>query len=229
MNNLLKISIEKLLERTDNDITDVTQSITDAYSLAGCLDSSDIKDAILLNLAHAFTVLSDWQKYYHHFNEIVVNINNNSDELININNKLDKKVKEQSVLISQLQTKLSVANELINQKNNSSNMVQVDLVEMINTLDGAVQSINDIVGLVDENVKALSLSKKLKTEPRVNMHGKEHPRYRNDIDNDSLVADYKSGMILKDLSSKYGISIPGVRNRLIDLGVYEPVYKNNKH
>ena len=227
MNNLLKISMEKLLERTDNDITDVTQSITDAYSLAGGLDASDVKDAILLNLAHAFTVLSEWQKYYHHFNEIVVNINNNSDELIDTNAKLAKKVEEQSILISQLQTKLSIANELINQKNNSSNMVQVDLVEMINTLDGAVQSINDIVGLVDENVKSIALSHKLKTTPRVNMHGEEHPRYRNDIDNNSLIADYKSGMILKDLSEKYHISIPGIRNRLMDLGVYKQVYKKN--
>ena len=227
MSNLLKISMEKLLERTDNDVTDVTQSITDAYSLAGCLDASDVKDAILLNLAHAFTVLSEWQKYYHHFNEIVVNINNNSDELIDTNAKLAKKVEEQSILISQLQTKLSIANELINQKNNSSNMVQVDLVEMINTLDGAVQSINDIVGLVDENVKSIALSHKLKTTPRVNMHGEEHPRYRNDIDNNSLIADYKSGMILKDLSEKYHISIPGIRNRLMDLGVYKQVYKKN--
>ena len=227
MSNLLKISIEKLLERTDNDVTDVTQSITDAYSLAGGLDSSDIKDAILLNLANAFTVLSDWQKYYHHFNEIVVNINNDSDKLIDTNDKLAKKVEEQSVLINKLQTELSIANELINQKNNSSNMVQVDLVEMIEKLDGAVQSINGIVGLVDENVKSIALSHKLKTTPRVNMHGEEHPRYRNDIDNNSLIADYQSGMILKDLSEKYHISIPGIRNRLMDLGVYKQVYKKN--
>ena len=227
MGNLLKISMEKLLERTDNDVTDVTQSITDAYSLAGCLDASNVKDAILVNLAHAFTVLSDWQKYYHHFNEIVVNINNDSNKLINTNVKLAKKVEEQSVLISQLQTELSIANELVNQKNNSSNMVQVDLVEMINTLDDAVQSINNIVGLVDENVKSIALSHKLKKTPRVNMHGEEHPRYRNDIDNNSLIADYQSGMILKDLSEKYHISIPGIRNRLMDLGVYKQVYKKN--
>ena len=220
MSNLLKISIEKLLERTDNDVTDVTQSITDAYSLAGSLDYSNVKDAILLNLANAFTVLSDWQKYYHHFNEIVVNINNDNDKLIDTNDKLAKKVEEQSVLINKLQTELSIANELINQKNNSSNMVQVDLVEMIESLEKAVN-------LIDDNAKALTLSKKLKTEPRVNMHGEEHPRYRNDIDNNSLIADYQSGMILKDLSEKYHISIPGIRNRLMDLGVYKQVYKKN--
>ena len=50
---------------------------------------------------------------------------------------------------------------------------------------------------------------------------------RNDIDNNSLIADYKSGMILKDLSEKYHISIPGIRNRLMDLGVYKQVYKKN--
>ena len=227
MGNLLKISMEKLLERTDNDVTDVTQSITDAYSLAGCLDASNVKDAILVNLAHAFTVLSDWQKYYSHFNEIVVNISSDSSKLKDANDKLQKYIDEQNILIGQLQAKLNMTNELLNQKNNSSNMVQVDLVEMINTLDDAVQSINNIVGLVDENVKSIALSHKLKTTPRVNMHGEEHPRYRNDIDNNSLIDDYQSGMILKDLSEKYHISIPGIRNRLMDLGVYKQVYKKN--
>ena len=90
-----------------------------------------------------------------------------------------------------------------------------------------IESLEKAVNLIDDNAKALSLSRKLKTEPKVNMHGEEHPRYNKYIDNDNLIADYKSGMILKDLSKKYKISIPGVRNRLMDLGVYKQVYKKN--
>ena len=32
-------------------------------------------------------------------------------------------------------------------------------------------------------------------------------------------------MKLKELSNKYKLSIPGIRNRLMDLGVYKQVYK----
>lgn len=206
MSNLLKISIEKLLERTDNDVTDVTQSITDAYSLAGSLDSSDVKDAILVNLAHAFTVLSDWQKYYHHFNEIVVNINNNSDELIDTNAKLTKKVEEQSVLISQLQTKLSVANELINQKNNSSNMVQVDLVEMINTLEAAINIIND-------NASKIVNSERIK-------RGNFTPAKRIDVSDDVIKDLYLNNETPNAIAKRFGMTQPAIIYRLKKLGVY---------
>ena len=207
MNNLLKISMEKLLERTDSDITDITQSITAAYSIADNLDASDIKDAILVNLAQAFTSISSWQKYYHHFNEIVVNINNNDDELININDKLAKKVEEQSVLINKLQTKLSIANELINQKNNSSNMIQVDLVEMIKKLETIADS-------YESAIKAAEHKAAMKEFNRRVASGEVKPAKRADVD-DNMIADmYNNGLSAYKIAQSVGMTQQAILYRI---------------
>ena len=218
------ISFEKLLQVTADDLAIIKDNIGVVY-----MDETIPSDVKCAALADAFNTIESWSYYFNKFKEIqeskLDELNRANASLVNENKKLNNELNritdeynKQTELVGQLQGRLEMMNEVIKAKDNNSNMVQVDLVEMIESLEKAVN-------LIDENAKALSLSKKLKTEPRVNMHGEEHPRYRNDIDNDSLIADYKSGMILKDLSSKYGISIPGVRNRLIDLGVYKQVYK----
>ena len=218
------ITFERLLEVTAKDLNEIKHSLGEIYGV----DTID-PEVKHVALADAFNTIDSWSSYFGKFKEIqeskLDELNRANNHLVDENKRLNNELNQlttdynkQSVLLGNMQATVDYLNKLVEAKSNSSNMVQVDLVEMIESLEKAVN-------LIDENAKALSLSKKLKTEPRVNMHGKEHPRYRNDIDNDSLVADYKSGMILKDLSSKYKISIPGVRNRLIDLGVYEPVYK----
>lgn len=218
------VSFERLLEVTAKDLNEIKHSLGEVYG-----DDTIDPEVKHVALANAFKTIDDWSSYFNKFKEIqdskLDELSRENDRLVDENKRLNNELNQlttnynkQSVLLGNMQATVEYLNKLVDTKNNSSNMVQVDLVEMIEKLEKAVN-------LIDENAKALSLSRKLKTEPRVNMHGEGHPRYRNDIDNDSLVADYKSGMILKDLSSKYKISIPGVRNRLIDLGVYEPVYK----
>lgn len=218
------VSFERLLEVTAKDLDEIKHSLGEVYG-----DDTIDPEVKHVALADAFKTIDDWSSYFNKFKEIqdskLDELSRENDHLVDENKRLNNELNQltinynkQSVLLGNMQATVDYLNKLVEAKNNSSNMVQVDLVEMIESLEKAVN-------LINENAKALSLSKKLKDEPRVNMHGEEHPRYRNDIDNDSLVADYKSGMILKDLSSKYKISIPGVRNRLIDLGVYEPVYK----
>lgn len=222
------VSFERLLEVTAKDLNEIKHSLGEVYG-----DDTIDPEVKHVALADAFKTIDDWSSYFNKFKEIqdskLDELSRENDHLVDENKRLNNELNQlttnynkQSVLLGNMQATVDYLNKLVDAKNDSSNMVQVDLVEMIEKLEKAVN-------LIDENAKALSLSRKLKTEPRVNMHGAEHPRYRNDIDNNSLVADYKSGMILKDLSSKYKISIPGVRNRLIDLGVYKPVYKNNKH
>lgn len=218
------VSFERLLEVTAKDLNEIKHNLGEVYG-----DDTIDPEVKHVALADAFKTIDDWSSYFNKFKEIqdskLDELSRENDHLVNENKRLNNELNQlttnynkQSVLLGNMQATVDYLNKLVEARNNNSNMVQVNLVEMIESLEKAVN-------LIDENAKALSLSKKLKVEPRVNMHGEEHPRYRNDIDNDSLVADYKSGMILKDLSSKYKISIPGVRNRLIDLGVYEPVYK----
>ena len=220
------ISFERLLEVTADDLNAIRDNLGAAY-MNETIDSETKNVA----LATAFNTIDSWSSYFSKFKEIqeskLDELNRANASLVVENKKLaneNSKLKEDLVMLNEkinnANYKIGALQATLEARNNNSNLVSVDLVEMIESLEKAVN-------LIDDNAKALTLSKKLKTEPNVNKHGAEHPRYRNDIDNDSLVADYQSGMILKDLSKKYKISIPGIRNRLMDLGVYKQVYKKN--
>lgn len=86
--------------------------------------------------------------------------------------------------------------------------------------------LEEVKEMIDENAKALTFSRKLTNKELVDdMKGDKHPRYKNNVNNDELIKDYESGMILRELSEKYGMTIQGIKNRLISLGVYKKVYK----
>lgn len=207
MNNLLKISMEKLLERTDDDITDVTQSITDAYSLTGSLDSSNIKDVILVNLAHAFTVLSDWQKYYHHFNEIVVNISSDDGKLKDENAKLQKCIDEQNILIGQLQAKLNMYNELLNQKNNSSNLVSIDLVDMIEKLETIADSYESAIKAAEHKAAMKTFNKRVAS-------GDVKPAKRADISDEYIIENVNNGVSAYKIAHSVGMTQQAILYRI---------------
>lgn len=110
-------------------------------------------------------------------------------------------------------------------KDNSLDTNNDSLIEeRINKLDKTIE-------MIEENSKTLVVSnraKKHKDVLSVNMHGETHPRFDNSIDKNELISDYKSGMTLKELSEKYGLSAPGIRNRLMFYGVYEKKYNTKK-
>ena len=140
------------------------------------------------------------------------------DELNNVNSKLDNNIdnisgiKDYTNDISRLENKVDSLTDSVNK------LEDTEKDEKIAELNGAIQMIKD-------NVNTITYHYKTKEKGRNNMHGKEHPRYNKLIDDNELIEDYKSGMILRELSAKYGMSIPGIRSRLIFLGVYKDVYK----
>ena len=147
-------------------------------------------------------------------NVVLCDIENSIEEYLNYTNSYKEAVDKQKEENIRLRARV---NELIRLNKELTKERETNLI-MAERLEKAID-------LINENAQALSLSKKLKSEPRVNMHGEQHPRYITSIDNQELIKDYQSGMILKDLGAKYKMSPQGVRNRLIDLGVYKSVYK----
>jgi hypothetical protein len=121
--------------------------------------------------------------------------------------------------------------ELVEKNNKMVGCIKAQSKEL-KKAESLIDTLQEAVDLINENAQALSLSRKLKTE---SLKGKSHPRYRDDVDNDSLIKDYlesvenresgKKYMTLKELGEKYNMTIQGVKNRLTDLGVYKSVYK----
>lgn len=86
-----------------------------------------------------------------------------------------------------------------------------------------VNRANQLFDLVEENVKSLAVSVKLKTEDKRGKAGIESNRYNRSVNNTDLTNDYISSgyVITDDMVKKYKMTKPGLRSRLISLGVYK--------
>ena len=51
--------------------------------------------------------------------------------------------------------------------------------------------------------------------------GVKAPRYRQDVDNDAIIAKYESGTSVKNLAEQYKMTENGMRFRLKELGVWK--------
>lgn len=119
--------------------------------------------------------------------------------------------------VNRLENKVDSLNDSVSKLDNTEK--DKEIADRINKLDKTID-------MIDENAKALTFSRKLTNKELVgDMKGDKHPRYKNNVNNDELIKDYESGMILRELSEKYGMTIQGIKNRLISLGVYRKVYK----
>lgn len=62
-----EITVEKLINKTDEDLRSIKENISRAYNIA---DKGS--DELLLLLGEAYNMIDDWQQYYHKFNKIIV-------------------------------------------------------------------------------------------------------------------------------------------------------------
>lgn len=220
------ITFEKLLEVTDDDLAEIKNRLSEVY-MDDTIDT-EVKHAAL---ADAFNTIDSWSSYFSKFKEIqeskLDELNRANASLVVENKKLaseNSKLKEDLVMLNEkinnAHYKIGTLQATLEARNDNSNMIQVDIVEMIESLEKAVN-------LIEENAKTISTATHMK-----NRHigsGNEHPAYRQDVDSKALIEDYNSGKFnLKELAEKYDMTSPGLRDRLIKLGVYKSVYKSHK-
>lgn len=137
--------------------------------------------------------------------KIIEMLNNINLSLTNINIKLDNLNKE----VEYIEEKTDTDSKIISQQSKQITELKQQLTLTI------MKSENTILDAVYRN----------KSE-QINIATNRTPiAKRDDIDDEQLKADYNEGMTLKELSNKYSMSVPGIRNRLITLGVYQMKYK----
>lgn len=220
------ITFEKILEVTARDLDIIKNRLSEVY-----MDDTIDTEVKYAALADAFNTIDSWSYYFSKFKEIqdskIDEINRANASLVSENKKLaseNSKLKEYLVMLNEkinnAHYKIGTLQATLEARNDNSNMIQVDIVEMIESLEKAVN-------LIEENAKTISTATHMK-----NRHigsGNEHPAYRQDVDSKALIDDYNSGKFnLKELAEKYGMTSPGLRDRLIKLGVYKSVYKSHK-
>lgn len=206
------ITISKLLEKTNEQLSQATELLVEAYSIHNSEQSE--MSHILLNarLADAVNKFRDWSAYYNRYTELIDDEKEQSKLLVIENSNLNKQITDKDAQIANLMN-------IIKASHNNDNE-RIELAE-------AVEAMNSALKLINENAKTISTATHMK-----NRHigsGDEHPAYRQDVDSKALIDDYNSGKFnLKELAEKYDMTSPGLRDRLIKLGVYKSVYKSHK-
>ena len=206
------ITISKLLEKTNEQLSQATALLVEAYSIHNSEQSE--MSHVLLNarLADAVNKFREWSAYYNRYTELVDDEKEQSKLLVIENSNLKKQITDKDAQIANLMN-------IIKASHNNDNE-RIELAE-------AVKAMNSALKLINENAKTISTATHMK-----NRHigsGDEHPAYRQDVDSKALIDDYNSGKFnLKELAEKYGMTSPGLRDRLIKLGVYKRVYKSHK-
>ena len=132
-------------------------------------------------------------------------LNNINLSLTNINIKLDNLSKE----VEYIEEKTDTDSKIISQQSKQITEMKQQLTLTI------MKSENTILDAVYKN----------KSEQINISTGRTPIAKRDDINDEQLKNDYNKGMTLKELSNKYNMSVPGIRNRLITLEVYQMKYK----
>lgn len=195
-----KITLNKLLSKTYNELTQAKESLESSYIILDKINKGERikKDAVenaLFNLAASFGIISDWIEYYRQVQEVIIDESENNQTL-----------KERIKYLENLNNyKDEVMNNLV--KNNG-------------------EALRNALELIEENAKLIAASKGNREKQRV-ARGANSNKFIQEIDNDELVSLYsKAGYkltkeILEYYNSKTSVTYQGLKVRLQSLGVWK--------
>ena len=207
------ISFEKLLEVTVEDLTEIRNNLGAIY-----MYEKIPSDAKYVALANAFKTINEWTSYFSRFKEIQdskldelnrenARLDSENKKLNNELNRLNDKYNKQNELVGQLQGRLEMMNEVIKAKDNNVNMVSVDIVELVETLE-------KVLNTIDENAKVITQTKKVKSK------GELAPAFNTDVHTEDIIKAYQLGETPNQIAQKCGMTQSAIIYRLKQAGVY---------
>lgn len=207
------ISFERLLEITDKDLDVIKESLGVVYG-----DETVPVEVKYVALAEAFATIKEWSDYYSRYKDVqdseIERLSNSNAILLQDNKRLNKeldilndKYNKQAELVGQLQGRLEMMDEVIKAKNSNANMVQVDIVELVETLEKALNTI-------DENAKVITQTKKVKSK------GELAPAFNTEVHTEDIIKAYQLGETPNQIAQKCGMTQSAIIYRLKQAGVY---------
>ena len=101
------------------------------------------------------------------------------------------------------------------------------LLDITNRYQNTVDKFNNNMEIFNSKVlkatDSIAMNSYMKSEEYKNKDrkGVKAPRYRQDVDNDAIIAKYESGTSVKNLAEQYKMTENGMRFRLKELGVWK--------
>lgn len=216
------ISISKLLEKTEESLAGIKESLSSLYG------GEVTEDEATFIIASAFTQVSDWLDYYSKHNNIVnteidnlkekvkaLELENKRLETLNKacsnqciqvvkeNKELSNKVMHHDILVNRIKE----LEEILRLKNESTNMVPVDIVEMIDKLESIHQNYEASIKLAEHKASMKEFNRRVAT-------GEVKPAKRADIDDDYIVECYNKGVSAYKIAKSVGMTQQAILYRI---------------
>ena len=220
------VSYERHLEVTDRDLYIIRNDLWKVYAgVKSVGDYKVISEEDFAELANAFNIIDSWSNYYSRYKNIQdsklyelnkenIRLNSYNEILISENKelkiKLDKLVNdynEQSVLLGDMKARIEMYDELVKAKDNNVNMVQVDIVELVESLERTLNTI-------ETNAKVITQAKKVK------LKGELAPAFNNEVHTEDIIKAYQLGETPNQIAQKCGMTQSAIIYRLKQAGVY---------
>ena len=219
-----KVSFEKMLSITANDMEKIRETLS---CTMGSLDTIT-DDELQFVFTTVFLTVTDWSEYYNRFKEVTelkANDLNIENAQLKAENKLLKQqlssLKDASTETAVLKERIKYLEEIINIKDNSSNLLPVDLVETLNKLDSINTKLESAISDAQHYAAQKVYRQRMSS-------GEVKPAKRIDVDDEVVKAEYLAGETPNAIAKRFGMTQPAIIYRLKKLGVYVEGGRQNK-
>ena len=201
------VSFEKLLQVTAEDLDAIKNNLGIVYG-----DETISTEVRLATLANAFNTIDSWSSYFSKFKDIqdskLDEISKENDQLKTENKILKQKLsnlKDASTETAVLKERIKYLEEVINIKDNNNNLISIDLVDRLDSLDEAIKIIKD-------NAKTIAYKGNIK---------EFKPAKRIDISDDDIRDKYLAGETAYKIAKDCGLTAGAIVYRLKQMGIYK--------
>lgn len=211
-----KVSFEKMLSITANDMEKIRETLS---CTMGNLDTITDEELQFV-FTTVFLTVTDWSEYYSKFKEVTelkTNELNIENAQLKAENKLLKQqlssLKDDSTETAVLKERIKYLEEIINIKDNSSNLLPVDLVETLNKLDIINTNFESAISAAQHDAARKVYRQRMS-------NGEVKPAKRFDVDDEVIKTEYLAGATPNAIAKQFGMTQPAIIYRLKKLGVY---------
>lgn len=217
-----KQEFKYIIDKTYSALQDVQESLNEPYKYLDNLNSiyknkgkpSTKLESCLTDIASAVSTVSEYTDLMRGIDdeyktEVLDKMEAMEQERIQLTERIKLLEKENIDLKAQL-----------SQSKNS-------LLDITNRYQNTVDKFNNNMEIFNSKVlkatDSIAMNSYMKLEEYKNKDrkGVKAPRYRQDVDNDAIIAKYKSGTSIKELAEQYKMTENGMRLRLKELGVWK--------
>lgn len=207
------VSFERLLEVTAKDLNEIKHSLGEVYG-----DDTIDPEVKHVALADAFKTIDDWSSYFNNFKEIqdskLDELSRENNRLVDENKRLNNELNQlttnynkQSVLLGNMQATVDYLNKLVEARNNNSNMVQVDLVEMIEKLEAIANSYESAIKAAEHRAAMKTFNKRVAS-------GEVKPAKRADISDEYIIENVNNGISAYKIAQSVGMTQQAILYRI---------------